>query len=38
MDIGYYGLRPSVFLAAHVRMNLWEAYLKKFPPAQDDDE
>ena len=38
MDIGYYELRPSVFLAAHVRMNLWEAYLKKFPPARDDGE
>lgn len=38
MDIGYYGLRPTVFLAAHVRMNLWEAYLKKFPPAKDDGE
>ncbi len=33
--IGIFALRPDVFLELYVELDLWKAYLAKYPPARD---
>jgi hypothetical protein len=33
--VGYYELRPRVFLELYVQLDLWKAYLAKRPPPVD---
>jgi hypothetical protein len=33
--VGYFQLRPQVFLELYVELELWKAYLVKNPPKAD---
>jgi hypothetical protein len=33
--VGYFQLRPQVFLELYVELKLWQAYLAKNPPKPD---
>ena len=33
--VGYFQLRPQVFLELYVDLNLWQAYLANNPPKAD---
>jgi hypothetical protein len=33
--VGYFELRPQVFLELYVELELWRAYLAKHPPEPD---
>jgi hypothetical protein len=34
--VGYFELRPGVFLELYVELGLWRSYLAKHPPKPDE--
>lgn len=36
--VGYFQIRPSVFLELYVELGLWNAWLKAYPPPRDSQE